>query len=121
MIELVRYHTFQKMGVHINSNVRVALVKEGRKWLQVIAIDTSGNGGLRVWRVPKSEHKYMKTLMRGSQVYPMKRALVTFRRFGKTHGITKGAMKILKEAANEQKKKKDTAGKAPAETPGNNA
>ena len=102
MIELVRYHTMQpvpgKPGRY-HSQKRVALVKPGTKYLHVVAIDATPSSGLRVWKVAKSEVKYMQPLMKGRKPYPMRRALKTFRAMGRTHGITKGAKKLIKEAA----------------------
>lgn len=107
MIELVRYHTQRDD----ESCIRVALVKTGRKWLQVVAL-TGGKGGVRVWKVRKTDARFMTPLMRGNKPYPMGRALKTFRSMARSHGITKGANRILKEAGREQKENKDTAGKA---------
>ena len=100
MIDLVRYHTMRPArGGGLTSSVRVALVKEGRKFLQVVALDATADGGLRIWKEKKTERKYMKPLMHGNRPYNMNRALVVFRRFAKSHGCTKGARKILREAA----------------------
>ena len=100
MIELVRYHTMRPArNGGMTSSVRVALVKEGTKYLQVLAIDAGPDSGLTVWKLDKSERKYMKPLMRGKREYPMSRALKTFRKFAKTHGATKAAKKLIKEAA----------------------
>lgn len=99
MIELVSYHTYKRVRNGHNSAVRVALVKEGRKWLQVLAIDATAEGGLRMWKVLKSDRGYMTPLLRKGKPYPMKRALKTFRNFAKAHGATKGATKFLKEAS----------------------
>ena len=100
MIRLVQYHTWQKVRGGRNSSFRTALVKDGgRKWLQVVALDATPDGGLRVWRVPVSEVKFMTPLLFRGKPYPMLRALKTFRSLADTHGITQGARKILKEAA----------------------
>lgn len=95
MIELVRYHTQRKD----ESCQRVALVKEGTKWLTVLPLTATGQAPMGLWKVEKSDRRYMKPLMRGRKPYPMKRAIRGFRRLAKTHGITKGAKKFLKEAA----------------------
>lgn len=108
-IRLMRYHTWQKSGGGHNSSVRVVLVKAGRKWLQVVAMDATSNEGLRVWRVPKTDEVYMTPLLHNGNPYPMSRALRVFRKLAKTHGITKGAKKLLKEAANENKTTKKDA------------
>lgn len=124
MIELVRYHTLRPaQNGGRTSSVRVALVKEQRKWLYVLAIDAMPDSGLRIWKVDKSERKYMKPLMRGRKPYPIKRALPTFRRFGKTHGMTKAVKKFLKEASHEQKAKagQDAGGEGSASSSGDNA
>ena len=122
MIELVRYHTLRPArNGGKTSSVRVALVKESRKWLYVLAIDAMPDSGLRIWKVDKAERKYMKPLMRKGKPYPIKRALPTFRRFGKTHGMTKAVKRFLKEASNEQKARQDSGGESPASSSGDNA
>lgn len=115
-IRLVQYHTWQKVRGGNTSSVRCALVKRGRKWLQVIAMDASPDGGVKVWKVPMSDERFMKPLMHKGKPYPMKRALRIFRSMARTHGITKGAKKLLKEASREQKTRKDTAGEVAATT-----
>ena len=67
--------------------------------MQVVALDATPDGGLRIWRVPVSEVKFMTPLLFRGKPYPMSRALKTFRSLASTHGITQGARKILKEAA----------------------
>lgn len=103
MITLVRYHTWQKVKGGYNSSIRSALVKEGTKWLQVIAIDATPDGGLKVWKVPKSDKQYMTPLLRNGKPYLMSRALKIFRSLAATHGISNGAKKLLKEASRENK------------------
>lgn len=99
MIELVTYHTFRKVRGGYESAVRCALVRHGgRKWLQVLCIDATTSGGMKLWKVPLTDTQYMKPLLRKGKPYPMSRALKVFRKVGKTHGITKGAKKLLKEA-----------------------
>lgn len=102
-IRLVRYHTWQKVRGGTTSSVRCALVKRGRKWLQVIAMDSSPDEGLRVWKVPMSDERFMEPLMSNGKPYPMARALKGFRSLAKSHGITKSAKKLLKEAARDAK------------------
>ena len=114
MIRLVEYHTWQTVRGGHNSSFRSALVKTGRKWLQVVALDATTADGIRVWRVPKSELKYMNPLLYRGKPYPMSRGLKTFRSLGATHGITKGALKILREASNEIKANKNLGGKGTA-------
>jgi len=99
MIELVTYHTFRKVRNGYESAVRCAFVKRGRKWLQVLCIDATTSGGLKLWKVPLSDEQYMKPLLRKGKPYPVSRALKSFRKMGKTHGISKGAKKLLKEVA----------------------
>jgi len=94
MIKLMRYHQ-QKPAA---SSKRSVLVKEGRKWLQVVAMDATKTGGMTVWRVPRDDLRYMEPLLRKGKPYPMSRALTVFRRFAKSHGATKAAMKIIREA-----------------------
>lgn len=98
-IELVRYHTYQKVRHGYNSAVRVAFVKSGPKWLKVVALDASADGGLRVWKVRADERQYMTPLLRKGKPYNIKRALRTFRSLAATHGITRGAKKLLAEVS----------------------
>lgn len=105
MISVVNYHTGQD-----NSSFRCALVKRGRKWLQVVAIDASVNGGLKIWRVPLADEKYMEPLLHKGKPYPMSRALKTFRSLAATHGCSKAAKKFLKEARSEIKANKNLGG-----------
>ena len=104
MITLARYHTWQKVRGGHNSSFRCVLVKEGTKWLQVVAIDATPDGGIKVWKVPKSDFKYMTPLLRNDKPYPMSRALKAFRSLAATHGISNGAKKILKEASRKDVK-----------------
>ena len=118
MIKLVQYHTYHKVRNGYESCQRVALVKKGHKWLKVLCIDATSSGGLRLWKVPVSEMEYMKPIMRGNKEYTVKKALVTFRKFLKEHGGTKGAKKLLREASSEQKERKDLGGKGSASPTG---
>ena len=119
MIRLVQYHTWQQVRGGHNSSFRTALVKtRGKKWLQVVALDASQDGGLRVWKVPVSDARYMTPLLFRGKPYPMSRALKTFRSLAATHGITKGARKILKEASSEIKTNKNLGGESTAASPG---
>ena len=111
MIRLVHYHTWQKVRGGHNSSFRTALVKtRGKKWLQVVALDASQDGGLRVWKVPVSDERYMTPLLFRGKPYPMTRALKTFRSLAATHGCSKAAKKFLKEARNEIKANKNLGG-----------
>lgn len=118
MITLVQYHTWQTVRGGHNSSFRSALIKEGTKWLQVIAIDATPDGGLKVWKVPKSDLKYMTPLLRNGKPYPMSRALKVFRSIAATHGISNGAKKLLKEASRENKANKNLGGEGTAASPG---
>jgi lipocalin len=93
---VVRYHTDRKD----ESCKRVALVQESRKYLWVLALTPSSKGKLAVWKVDKTERKYMTfmTLGKNKRPYPLSRAVKAFRRMGKTHGINKRAKQFLKEA-----------------------
>lgn len=104
MIKLVTYHTWQSVRGGRSSGFRTALVKKGNKWMQVVAMDATPDGGLKVWKVPVADEQFMKPLLRNGKPYPMARALKRFRSLGATHGITKAAKKILKEAAHESSK-----------------
>jgi len=99
MIELVSYHTWHKVRNGFESAVRVALVKRGNKWAQVLCIDATSSGGLKLWKVPLTDEQHMRPLLLKGKPYPVSRALKSFRKMGKTHGISKGAKKLLKEVA----------------------
>jgi hypothetical protein len=99
MIELVSYHTFRKVRNGYESAVRCAFVRRGRKWMQVLCIDATTTGGMKLWKVPLSDEQYMRPLLRKGKAYPVKKAIKSFRAMGKTHGISKGAKKLLKEVA----------------------
>jgi hypothetical protein len=99
MIELVSYHTFRKVRNGYESAVRCAFIKRGTKWAQVLCIDATSSGGLKLWKVPLSDDQYMRPLLRKGKPYPVARAIKSFRKMGKTHGISKGAKKLLKEVA----------------------
>jgi hypothetical protein len=118
MIKLVRYHSWHKVRHGYETAFRVALVKTGRKWLYVLALDATTSGGLKLWKVPLTDAKYMQPLMRGRKLYPMSRALAGFKRLAATHGISKSAKKLLKEARREQKAEKDNCGKGAASPAG---
>lgn len=98
-IRLVSYHTWQKVRDGYNSSFRCALVKAGNKWLKVVALDATAEGGLRVWKVTKDDERFMKPLLRNGKPYPLARALRVFRSVGKTHGCTRAAKNIIREAA----------------------
>jgi len=101
MIELVSYHTWKKVRNGFESCVRCAFVKRGNKWAQVLCIDATASGGMKLWKVPLTDEQYMRPLLRKGKPYPVSRALKTFRAMGKTHGISKGAKKLLKEVAQQ--------------------
>ncbi len=109
MIKLVSYHTWKKVAFGYESAIRCAFVKPGTKWMQVVAIDASARGGLRKWRVPMSDQRFMTPLTRKGKPYPIQRALKIFRHMAKTHGISPGAAKLLREAAREDKTTKEAA------------
>lgn len=110
IIKLVRYHTWKKAhGGGYESAVRSAFVKAGRKWLKVLAIDATLNGGLRVWRVPTSDQQYMRPLLLRGKPYPVARALKAFRRMAKSHGVSNGAKRLLREVSSENKTTKKAA------------
>jgi hypothetical protein len=85
-IELKQYAT--------EEGIKTALIKAGPKWIQIMIME----GQLSVRRVPKAESRYMCELTHKRRPYPLKRALITFRRYGKAHGISKGAKRFLAEA-----------------------
>lgn len=122
MIELVQYHTWHRVRGGFESAQRVALVKKGgSKWLHVLAIDATTSGGLKLWKVPLTDVEYMQPLMLRGKPYPIARALKGFRRIGKTHGISNGAKKLIKEAAREHKANKNLGGKSDAVSTGDHA
>ena len=99
MIELVQYHTLHKVRNGFESAVRCAFIKRGTKWMHVLCIDATASGGLKLWKVPLTDEQYMRPLLLKGKPYPVKRAIKSFRSMGKTHGISKGAKKLLKEVA----------------------
>lgn len=121
MIELVLYHTFHKVRGGFESAQRVAFIKKGKKWIQVLAIDASSSGGMKMWKEPIAHEANMKPLLYKGKPYPVNRALKVFRKVGKTHGITKSAKAFLKEAGRENKTKQNTGGEDATSSPGNNA
>ena len=86
-IKLVRYHT--------DNGVRAAIVKKGRKWIQVVEIDSP----VHVRKVPISDERYMIPLQRKGQDYPLVRARNKFLKAGRTLGITRGARSIINALA----------------------
>ena len=122
MIELVQYQTWHRVRGGFESARRVALVKKGgSKWLHVLAIDATASGGLKLWKVPLTDVEYMQPLMLKGKPYPMARALKTFRSMGNTHGISKGAKKLIKEAGREHKENKKLGGESDAASTGDHA
>ena len=99
MIDLVSYHTLHKVRNGHESAVRCAFIKRGTKWAQVLCIDATSSGGMKLWKVPLSDEQYMRPLLHKGKPYPVARALRAFRAMGKSHGISKGAKKLLKEVA----------------------
>jgi len=99
MIDLVSYHTWHRVRNGFESSVRCAFIKRGTKWIQVLCIDATSTGGMKLWKVPLSDEQYMRPLLLKGKAYPISRALKSFRAMGKTHGISKGAKKLLKEVA----------------------
>jgi hypothetical protein len=68
----------------------VLLGKVGRKYLYVMFMDS---GGIRLQRMSIRELNYMTELD-----YPLKRAVIKFRKAGRKFGITTTAARALKEA-----------------------
>jgi len=79
-MQVVRYRT--------DHGTCCALVESGRKWLQVIQMDSSG---IRVRKVPCSDERYMTPMD-----YPLAKAKKRFRLAGRRFGITKGAKQLLR-------------------------
>lgn len=87
-VELVVYRT--------KNGIRPALIHEGRKWIQVVVIDTP----ITVKKVRSAERRYMtSSLQFHGNPYPLRRAGRQFRKAAKHLGATKGAMKIIRAAA----------------------
>ena len=101
MIELVSYHTWKRVRNGVESAVRCAFIKRGTKWMQVLCIDATASGGMKLWKVPLSDEQYMRPLLRKGKPYPVNRAVKRFRAMGKTHGISKGAKKLLREVSTQ--------------------
>lgn len=77
----------QLMHYRTAAGLRPVLVAEGRKLLHVIFQDSP----VSVVKVAKTEQRYMQPLD-----YPYKKAVKLFRAYGRTHGITKSAKKLLR-------------------------
>jgi hypothetical protein len=75
--------------------IKAALVKEDRKWMQVLIMD----GKLVVRKVPMTEARYMSEMTHKKRPYPIKRAIATFRKFGRAHGMSNTAKRFLAEAS----------------------
>jgi hypothetical protein len=69
--------------------------------LHVLTIDATASGGMKLWKVPLTDVRYMQPLLLKGKPYPMSRALKTFRKMGKSHGISNGAKKLIKEASKQ--------------------
>lgn len=91
MIELKQYAT--------ERGVKPALIKKGRKYIYVLTMDNK----LTVRKVALTEERYMCELVHKRKPYPMRRALVRFRSFGRSHGTSKSAKRFLTEASKQIK------------------
>jgi len=75
--------------LHNDNGHRVVISKAGRKYISCVSIDFP----VRVIKINKSDARYLRDID-----YPLKKAVRRIRSFGNQHGITKGALTILKEA-----------------------
>ena len=95
-IEVKNYRYWKTSGKHIESGVKVALVKTGSpKWMPILMMD----GALTVRKVPASDIKHMTELRKHGIPYPLKLAVRHFRHYGKAHGMSKNAKRFLREAS----------------------
>lgn len=85
-VELVRFHS--------DDGIVSAFIVKGRKWIKVVCIDSP----ISVRKVNIVEEKFMKTLQRNGQDYPITRARNKFLKAGRKLGITQGARDILNAA-----------------------
>jgi hypothetical protein len=86
-MEFVNWHS--KTG-----NRTAIIVKEGRKWMQVVIFD--GAKGVRLRRVSRTERRNMRPAFRpdGSE-YPLRKAIGRYMELARRYGITKGAYDSL--------------------------
>lgn len=89
MIELKLWHSAE--------GFRHVLVKPGRKWDQVLLMHDSG---LRVYRVEKTEERYMKDPIGGKRAWST--VCRHFAGHGRKHGATKAAKRFLAEARKQK-------------------
>lgn len=76
------------------------VVTEGRKWVTCVMLDYP----IRLVQLPLDAHGLTTLMLRtpkGSEQYPLKRALRLFRQFAKEHGITDGAKAALESLKDE--------------------
>lgn len=66
------------------------------KWLNILVMRDKPLG---VERITVSERDHMRPVERNGAPYPLKRALKIFRKFGKSHGISKAAREFIREAS----------------------
>jgi len=71
-----------------NGQRKTAIVGEGRKHLHAIVMD----GTLSVKKLKREERRFMEPME-----YSPRRAAWIFREYGKNHGVTESAAKLLKE------------------------
>lgn len=77
-----------------NGTKTVLVSDKGRKYLHVLMMD----GQLVVRKVPKSESRYMTDAIEGKQRRSLSPAVRVYANYGRNHGMTKAAKKMLREA-----------------------
>jgi hypothetical protein len=91
--------TFELKEYRTESGIKTAIVKpSGPKWMHVMIMD----GTLSVQKVPATEERYMTSMVRRNNPYPLSRAIKVFRNYGRTHGKSKGAKRFLSEATKQE-------------------
>ena len=75
-----------------SQGMTAALVVEKRKLLHVLIMD---GGKLHPRGVTKIEARHMTPMLLKGKPYPVRRAVVKFRHYGRVFGMTKSAKKFL--------------------------
>lgn len=82
-----------------DEGVKTAIVEEIRAGkFRLLIMGAAQKDGLGVVTVDGSEARYMADLERNGKPYPLRRALTTFARYGRTHSATKAAKQFIKRA-----------------------
>ena len=82
-------------GIHTDQGFKTALVKPGSRNLRLVFMT---DRGLVVVTRPLTYGRQLRPLTYRGQDYPLKRACRIFQRHAKSHGTSKAARALLKEA-----------------------